>query len=98
VGTIIGAGIYSVIAPAAGAAGYGVWLSFLLAAVISSFSGLSYAEIASALPGAIYSPISDLIGTEELTYGSSQSHPARAPSQPPLNRPGFAGGSNFQVG
>ena len=52
VGTIIGAGIYSVIAPAAGAAGDGIWLSFLLAAVISGFSGLSYAEIASALPGA----------------------------------------------
>lgn len=52
VGTIIGAGIYSVIAPAAGAAGDGIWLSFLLAAVISAFSGLSYAEIASALPGA----------------------------------------------
>lgn len=52
VGTIIGAGIYSVIGPAAGAAGEGVWLSFLIAAVISAFSGLSYAEIASALPGA----------------------------------------------
>ena len=52
VGTIIGAGIYSVIAPAAEAAGEGIWLSFLLAAVISGFSGLSYAEIASALPGA----------------------------------------------
>lgn len=40
VGTIIGAGIYSVIAPAAAAAGDGIWLSFLLAAVISSFSGV----------------------------------------------------------
>ncbi|WMT86467.1 hypothetical protein NO932_16365 [Pelagibacterium sp. 26DY04] len=30
VGTIIGAGIYSVIGPAAGAAGEGVWLSFLI--------------------------------------------------------------------
>ncbi|SMH26100.1 APC family permease [Mesorhizobium australicum] len=52
VGTIIGAGIYSVIGPAAGAAGEGIWLSFVLAAIISGFSGLSYAEIASALPGA----------------------------------------------
>jgi APA family basic amino acid/polyamine antiporter len=49
VGTIIGAGIYSVIAPAACAAGDDIWLSFLLAAAISAFSGLSYAEIASAL-------------------------------------------------
>ncbi len=30
VGTIIGAGIYSVIAPAAGAAGDGIWLSLQL--------------------------------------------------------------------
>jgi len=52
IGTIIGAGIYSVIGPAAGAAGEGIWLSFLVAAIISGFSGLSYAEIASALPGA----------------------------------------------
>ncbi|MBP0440419.1 APC family permease [Tianweitania sediminis] len=52
VGTIIGAGIYSVIGPAAAAAGDSIWLSFLVAAVISAFSGLSYAEIASALPGA----------------------------------------------
>ncbi|CCV06126.1 Amino acid permease [Mesorhizobium metallidurans STM 2683] len=52
VGTIIGAGIYSVIGPAAATAGDGIWLSFLVAAIISAFSGLSYAEIASALPGA----------------------------------------------
>ncbi|GAA4135650.1 APC family permease [Aminobacter aganoensis] len=52
VGTIIGAGIYSVIGPAAGAAGESIWLSFLVAAIISAFSGLSYAEIATALPGA----------------------------------------------
>jgi APA family basic amino acid/polyamine antiporter len=52
VGTIIGAGIYSVIGPAAEAAGDAVWISFLLAAVISAFSGLSYAELASAMPNA----------------------------------------------
>lgn len=52
VGTIIGAGLYSVIGPAAGAAGNAIWMSFLVAAMISAFSGLSYAEIASALPGA----------------------------------------------
>lgn len=52
VGTIIGAGIYSVIGPAAGAAGEAIWVSFLLAAVISAFSGLSYAELASAMPSA----------------------------------------------
>lgn len=52
VGTIIGAGIYSVIGPAAGAAGDAIWVSFLVAAAISAFSGLSYAELASALPSA----------------------------------------------
>lgn len=52
VGTIIGAGIYSVIAPAAAEAGSAIWLSFALAAVISAFSAVSYAELASALPSA----------------------------------------------
>lgn len=52
VGTIIGAGIYSVIGPAAGAAGEAVWISFLVAALISALTGLSYAELASALPNA----------------------------------------------
>lgn len=52
VGTIIGAGIYSVISPAIELAGAGVWVSFLLAAVASSFSALSYAELASSLPSA----------------------------------------------
>lgn len=52
VGTIIGAGIYSVVGPAAQAAGEAVWVSFLLAAFISAFSGLSYAELATAMPSA----------------------------------------------
>lgn len=52
IGTIIGAGIYSVIGPAAGAAGEAVWVSFLVAALISGLTGLSYAELASALPNA----------------------------------------------
>jgi APA family basic amino acid/polyamine antiporter len=52
IGTIIGAGIYAVIGPAAGAAGEAIWVSFLIAAVISAFSGLSYAELASAMPSA----------------------------------------------
>jgi basic amino acid/polyamine antiporter, APA family len=52
VGTIIGAGIYSVVGPAAQSAGDAVWISFLLAAFISAFSGLSYAELATAMPSA----------------------------------------------
>ncbi len=52
VGTIIGSGIYAVIAPAASEAGSAIWVSFLLAALASSFTALSYAELASALPSA----------------------------------------------
>lgn len=52
VGTIIGAGIYSVVGPAAQSAGDAVWISFLLAAFVSAFYGLSYAELATATPSA----------------------------------------------
>lgn len=52
VGTIVGAGIYAVIGVVAGQAGYAVWVSFVLAAVAASFTALSYAELASALPKA----------------------------------------------
>jgi APA family basic amino acid/polyamine antiporter len=50
VGLILGAGIYAVLGAAAGAAGEGVAGSFLLAAVVASFTGLSYAELASRFP------------------------------------------------
>jgi len=49
VGIIVGAGIDSVIGPAAAKAGAGISLSFVLAAVISGFSAVSYPELASAL-------------------------------------------------
>lgn len=52
IGTIIGAGIYSVIGPAAGVAGDAIWISFIIAAAISALSCLSYAELASAMPNA----------------------------------------------
>lgn len=52
VGIIIGAGIYVLIGQAAGIAGNAVWLSFLLAAVVSIFTGLSYAELSSMFPKA----------------------------------------------
>ena len=47
VGVILGAGIYALIGNAAGATGPSLWLSFLFAAVIASFTGLSYAELSS---------------------------------------------------
>lgn len=52
VGMILGAGIYALVGSAAGIAGNPVWVSFLLGAFISSFTGLSYAELASMLPKA----------------------------------------------
>lgn len=50
IGIIIGAGIYSIIGKAAGAAGSGIWLSVLLAGIITGFTGLSFAEMTSIYP------------------------------------------------
>jgi len=50
IGMILGAGIYALIGSAAGISGNSVWLSFLLGAFISSFTGISYAELSSAIP------------------------------------------------
>ena len=50
VGLILGAGIYAILGEAAGAAGESLPIAFLLAAVISLFTGLSYAELSSRFP------------------------------------------------
>lgn len=50
VGLILGAGIYAILGAASGVAGESVPLAFLLAAVVASFTGLSYAELASRFP------------------------------------------------
>lgn len=50
VGLILGAGIYVLIGNAAGVAGNAMWISFVLAAVIAAFTGLSYAELSSMFP------------------------------------------------
>lgn len=47
VGIILGAGIYALIGIASSYAGNTLWLSFLIAAVIAAFTGLSYAELSS---------------------------------------------------
>lgn len=52
VGTIVGAGIYTVIGAAAGQAGTDLWLSFVFAAIAASVSALSYAELSSTYPNA----------------------------------------------
>ncbi len=50
IGIILGAGIYALIGVGAGIAGNAIWLSFIIAAVIASFTGLSYAELSSMYP------------------------------------------------
>jgi APA family basic amino acid/polyamine antiporter len=50
VGVILGAGVYVLIGRAAGIAGNSVWASFLIAALVAAFTGLSYAELSSAFP------------------------------------------------
>lgn len=47
---ILGAGIYALIGRAAGFAGNGLWISFIIAAFIALFTGFSYAELASMYP------------------------------------------------
>lgn len=50
IGIILGAGIYALIGVGAGIAGNAIWLSFLIAAIIAAFTGLSYAELSSMYP------------------------------------------------
>ena len=50
VGLILGAGIYVIIGDVSAIAGNAIWISFILAAFIASFTGLSYAELASMFP------------------------------------------------
>lgn len=52
IAVIIGAGIYVLIGKGAALAGNGIWLSFVLAAVVATFTGLSYAELSSMFPKA----------------------------------------------
>ncbi|MGE3147999.1 MAG: APC family permease [Pseudorhodoplanes sp.] len=52
VGVIVGAGVYSVIGAAAGLAGDGLWLSFLIGAIVAALTGLSYAEMTTTFPHA----------------------------------------------
>ncbi len=47
VGTMVGAGIYSVIGTAAGEAGSNLWISFIFAGIAAFLTVLSYAELAS---------------------------------------------------
>lgn len=50
IGIILGAGIYALIGAGAGVAGSAIWLSFVIAAILAIFTGLSYAELSSMFP------------------------------------------------
>ena len=50
IGLILGAGIYVLIGDVAAIAGNAMWISFLLAAVMATLTGLSYAELSSVYP------------------------------------------------
>jgi APA family basic amino acid/polyamine antiporter len=52
IGMILGAGIYSVMGAAAGEAGHGLWLAFVLGAGLALLTGLSYAELSTTYPRA----------------------------------------------
>jgi amino acid transporter len=49
-GTILGAGIYVLVGEIAAVAGYAMPLAFVIACLVASLTGLSYAELASRLP------------------------------------------------
>ncbi len=49
-GIILGAGIYALIGQAASTSGNALWLSFLIASLVASFTALSYAELSSMFP------------------------------------------------
>src|SRR3989304_826641 len=50
VGIILGAGIYFLIGEGVGIAGNALWLAFVIGAIVASFTGLSYAELAGMYP------------------------------------------------
>ena len=52
VGIIIGAGIYVLLGAATAEAGAAVWLAFVLAALLSAITALSYAELSAMFPKA----------------------------------------------
>ena len=52
IAVIVGAGIYSLIGVATAMAGSGVWLSFIIAALVAALTALSFAELASMFTGA----------------------------------------------
>ena len=69
-GNIVGAGIYVLIGAASGFAGNEIWLSFVIAAIIALFTGLSYAELGSVYPKAAseYAFMGKAYGSRPLSF------------------------------
>ena len=70
VGLILGAGIYVLIGSAAGIAGNMLWLSFVIAAIVASFTAMSYAELSALFPeaGAEYVYVKKAFGWEKAAW------------------------------
>lgn len=68
VGLILGAGIYAILGEATAVAGEAVPIAFLLAAIVATFTGLSYAELASRYPKGEgdYVYVREAIGSKRL--------------------------------
>jgi APA family basic amino acid/polyamine antiporter len=50
IGIILGAGVYALVGSVADKSGDGLWLSFVIAAIVASVIGLCYAELSSMFP------------------------------------------------
>jgi APA family basic amino acid/polyamine antiporter len=68
-GIILGAGIYALIGQAASTSGNALWLSFLVASLVASFTALSYAELSSMYPrsSAEYEYVKNALG-EKIAF------------------------------
>lgn len=68
-GIILGAGIYALIGQAAATSGNALWLSFLVASLVASFTALSYAELSSMYPrsSAEYEYVKNALG-EKIAF------------------------------
>jgi APA family basic amino acid/polyamine antiporter len=70
IGVILGAGIYALVGKAAALTGGSVWLSFAVAAVVASFTALSYAELSSSRTktAAEYNYVNEAFGSRLLAF------------------------------
>lgn len=86
VGLVLGAGIYAILGEATGVTGGSIVFAFLLAALVASFTGLSYAELASLYPKAEgdYIYVREAFDFERLRLGRSR--PDRTASAGPNSR------------